>query len=275
MGSCLVPGHSRRPRSDRAEHPALKRARQKLASRDDSGAALIIALVFVVVGALALVSLVTFAGSALLDTAQLKSVRAVQYAAVGATDIAVQAVRYSPNAFDKPTLGPVTPPQNCLGTTSVPINGYRMSVDCSGSQGHLEAFGEGTFAIGSKIMGSPVTTVLITGTATYVGWEVISKAVPSSPPTMITSETNAAHTALLSAMATLTGTQTIVLVPPQQRIVNFYACLATTGTCTSSHFLVHAVINFSDVSAAGYECSASTTKTCGTSMVIEQWIVDR
>lgn len=255
--------------------PSTVAARLRRARRDESGAALVIALVFVVVGALTLVALVTFAGSALFGTAQLRAVRALQYAGNGATDIAIQAVRYSPTAFNKPTLSPVTPPQNCLGTTSVLINNYNVAVDCSGMQGHLEVFGKGTFTKGSTTMGSPATTVLITGSATYVGWQVKSSAVTVNPPTTIVSETNTAHTAKLSAPATSTGTFTFTLVPPQQRIVNFYACLVTKGTCSKTNYLVHAEVDFNDVASPTYACSKSTTKTCGTSVVVDQWIVNK
>lgn len=255
---------------------AALRARRRAAAADESGAVLILALIFVIVGALALAGLVTFAGSALISTAQLKSNRAMQYAADGATEIAIQAVRYSPDAYDKPTMSPVTPPQNCLGTNSVTINGYSVSVDCSGQQGHLEAFGKGVFTSTTPTIGSPVTTVLFTGTATYVGWEMKTAPVPTTPPTTVASETNTAHTVTLSAGAIASGTFTFTLVPHQQRIVDFYACLATSGTpCTSANAVVRAKVNFNDVSSPGYDCNATTTTTCGTSMVIEQWVVSR
>lgn len=267
--SCAVGG--RTPRAALA----VVRTRRRAAAADESGAVLILALIFVIVGALALVGLVTFAGSALIATSQLKSNRALQYAADGATEIAVQAVRYSPDAYDNPTMSPVTPPQNCLGPNSVTINGYTVSVDCSGQQGQLEAFGKGVFTPTTPTVGSPVTTVLFTGNATYVGWQMKTTPVPATPPTTVVTETNTAHTVTLSANAFATGTFTFTLVPHQQRIVNFYACLATTAPCSATNALVRAKVNFNDVASPGYDCNSTTTTTCGTSMVIEQWVVSK
>lgn len=254
---------------------AKGRGWSSLPNRDDSGAALIIALIFLIVGALAVAGLVTFAGTALMDTAQLKSTRALQYAADGATDIAIQAVRYSPDAYEKPTLSPATPPQNCLGPNSVLINGFHISVDCTGTKGQLEQFAEGVFTAGSRTVSSSGRTIFF-GDATFVGWRMVSTAVPLTPPTTITTENNTAHTVTLSASATTSSTVStpipFQLVPPQERIINFYACIATRGTCTASNSQVHAVVNFNDVSPPAYECSKMATTTCGTSMVIEQWV---
>jgi hypothetical protein len=253
--------------------------RIRAARRDESGAALILALVFVIVGALSLGGLLTFAGSALLDTANLKSARALDYAADGATDIAIQAVRYTPDAYQKPTGRPLTPPQNCLGPSSVQIDGYLVAVDCSGSIGSLPTYGEATFASGSPTISSPATTDLFSGNATFVGYEVQATAVPVTPPTTIVSETNSAHTATMSAPATLkakTALETITLFPPRERVVSFYACVATRGTCTSANSLLHAVVDFNDVSSSGsYACSSTSTTTCGTSLVVKQWVVTR
>ena len=91
------------------------------------------------------------------------------------------------------------------------------------------------------------------------------------------SETPTSTTLTLSAPATAgrTGSFTFTLVPPQQRIVSFYACVATRGTCTASNAIVHAVVNFNDVASPGYACNTSSTTTCGTSMVIDQWVVSK
>ena len=54
------------------------------------------ALVFVFAISLMLVALVSLAGNDLLNTSNLKSLRSLEYAADGAVDAAVQAVRYQP-----------------------------------------------------------------------------------------------------------------------------------------------------------------------------------
>jgi len=67
---------------------------RKCFGRDEAGATLILALVFVLVISLILISIVTLSGTNLIDTAQLQNTRSVQYAADGAVDAAIQAVRY-------------------------------------------------------------------------------------------------------------------------------------------------------------------------------------
>ncbi len=274
-----APGLARAAGAGSRWRPVVGRIRA--ARRDESGAALILALVFVIVGALSLGALLTFAGSALLNTANLASARALDYAADGATDIAIQAVRYTPDAYQQPTGLPLTPPQNCLGPSSVKIDGYLMAVDCSGSIGSLPTYGEATFASGSPTISSPATTDLFSGKATFVGYEVQATAVPVTPPTTIVSETNSAHTATMSASATLRTPTTpalepITLFPPRERVVSFYTCVATRGTCTSADSLLHAVVDFNDVSSSGsYACSSTSTTTCGTSLVVKQWVVTR
>ena len=269
-----APGLARAAGAGSRWRPVVGRIRA--ARRDESGAALILALVFVIVGALSLGALLTFAGSALLNTANLASARALDYAADGATDIAIQAVRYTPDAYQQPTGLPLTPPQNCLGPSSVKIDGYLMAVDCSGSIGSLPTYGEATFASGSPTISSPATTDLFSGKATFVGYEVQATAVPVTPPTTIVSETNSAHTATMSASAAGTALEPITLFPPRERVVSFYACVATRGTCTSADSLLHAVVDFNDVSSSGsYACSSTSTTTCGTSLVVKQWVVTR
>ncbi len=64
--------------------------------RSEEGAALIIALVFVVAIAWILVAIVSLTGTNLADTANLQNERAVEYTADATVDAAVQAVRYEP-----------------------------------------------------------------------------------------------------------------------------------------------------------------------------------
>jgi hypothetical protein len=94
-------------------------------SRHDEGAALVLALVFLVAVGLVLLAIVTFAGGSFRNTINLNSQRGVEYAADGATTAAAQATRYTYNTY--------TTPGNCLpgGQSSMTINGIAISVQCS------------------------------------------------------------------------------------------------------------------------------------------------
>src|SRR6202035_47505 len=81
---------------------------------DESGAVLVLALVFVIVMAIALLAVVSFAGDGLRNSANLKGQRALEYAADSATTAAIQTVRYSYYAFDG------SPPTNPSNTGCLP-----------------------------------------------------------------------------------------------------------------------------------------------------------
>lgn len=109
-------------------HPVLR-------SRDEDGAVLLLALVFIVVIAVVLSSLLTLTGNDLLNSSNLRTQRSVEYAADGAADAAVQAVRYSESAYMGAPQAclPSTPPAGSpssitIGEASNP--GVQITVDC-------------------------------------------------------------------------------------------------------------------------------------------------
>jgi hypothetical protein len=95
--------------------------------RDEQGAILILAMVFVLVISMSVLALLSVGGNSLLVTAQLRTQRAVSYAASGATDAAIQSVRYGYSAY--------TTAADCLpqSVASMSIGGVSMVVDCSGT----------------------------------------------------------------------------------------------------------------------------------------------
>ena len=248
-------------------------------ARDDTGAALILALVFLIVAALTLTALVSFAGTGLLDTAGFTSQRGLQYGANGALEIAVQNVRYQSGAY--PTL------RNCLGTTpntssSVQLTEYQQTADyrvyCKGTTVPVPIFTTAT------VSGTTVTTTrLFTTThASFVGYGF--SVVGSSTVTSIVAETTAAHTVQLKAPLP-SGTEHVELLPPFQRLVTFYACRATTcrmvtppthtvKVMTPKSVLVKAVVGFGDIASTGKDtCRTATMTSCGESYVVTQWTV--
>jgi hypothetical protein len=94
---------------------------------DETGAILILALVFVLLISVSIVALLTVGGNSLLVSSQLRTQRSIEYAADGATDAAVQAVRYSYNTY--------TTAADCLpeSVASMTISGIAVTVDCSGT----------------------------------------------------------------------------------------------------------------------------------------------
>jgi hypothetical protein len=101
--------------------------RRTPAGHDEAGAALILALVFVLAVASVGVTLVSATGSDILNSSNLKAQRSLEYAADGATSLATQNVRYSGNNYSTPG--------DCLPNgSSVSLDGVNVTVDCSQQQ---------------------------------------------------------------------------------------------------------------------------------------------
>jgi hypothetical protein len=108
------------------------------AGRDDAGAVLILALVFLLVVGGIVGSLAAWATNDLDNTAHFTSARSLQYAAESAVELAIQNIRYTPlllatQADPTPTLN-ASPPVACWGTApSEPpaVDGQSLAVWCS------------------------------------------------------------------------------------------------------------------------------------------------
>ncbi len=96
------------------------------ASRDEAGAVLILALVFVVIIAFMLVALVDLTGNDLLNTLNLRNQRSVEYAADGSVDAAIEMVRFQPAEGGLHQSCPVT---SFTGPNS--LNGIAIWVYCA------------------------------------------------------------------------------------------------------------------------------------------------
>ena len=272
---------------------ALKAAiAEKRSDADDTGAALILALVFLIVAALTLTALVTFAGTGLLDTAGFTSQRSLQYGANGAVEIAIQNVRYQATSY--------TALKNCLGTTtdsSVQLTEYQRTaqyrVYCQGYQvpatSPVTAFSS-TASVTSLHHRIVTTSELFTVHLTsWIGYGILGTGISTSPMTSVVAETTNANTVTLSRTATVTGTVSIRLVSPFQRLVTFYACRSATcplpatnsklrqeysPTTNRGGYLVKAVVGFGDLASTGADtCSTASIRTCGESMIVTQWTV--
>ena len=271
----------------------LGAARSKLGRRDDTGASLILALVFVVVAALSVGGLLTFSGGALLDTAQLKAQRGLEYGADSATEIALQAVRYRPAYYP-------TGPADCLGTPTVTVKEdtatYVFAVYCKGSHAPTTLRGAaGGASITVKGGVATVTTAaLFAKSRTFVGYAIedTKGGIPTTPVATIISETNKPthHTVVLSTSAVTPETaDTITLISVYQRFITFFTCrssctptklsdmmagrTATPGDRTPNLMIV-ATVDFRDrTSLNGSACTTSSSATCGTADSVRQWVV--
>lgn len=250
-------------------------SRSAAARHDDSGVTLILALVFLVVGALAVTALVSFAGGALLNTANLQSQRAVEYAADSATEIAVQAVRYRPDYYATAA--------NCLTPTpatsqSITIDTHAMSVYCSGTTTSNSAPVSGPGAISATLHKATSSSLFTTvpGTpnvTTFKGWEITDSLKKIPATSSILTESNASHSVTMSKPATAAAsTDYFTLVPPRERTVSFYTCPTARAPCNKANAIVTAVVDFNDSSSVGHECTSSSSQSCGTSMTIASWV---
>ena len=114
-----------RERRAQSKHLALPHR-----GRDESGAVMILALVFLVVVALIVTALLTWVGTSLTANAEYANERATEAAATSAVNLAIQNSRYSFSA----AMVNASPPVPCWGTSatsSVTIDNVTVDVWCS------------------------------------------------------------------------------------------------------------------------------------------------
>jgi hypothetical protein len=103
-------------------------AQRQLDAHDERGAILVLALVFVLAIGLTVVSLANLATNDTVNSTNLANQRSLEYAADGATSMAVQNVRYSGNPY-------TSSPASCLPNgSSVNFGGTSMWVSCTRQQ---------------------------------------------------------------------------------------------------------------------------------------------
>ena len=97
--------------------------RRKAPSPDEGGVSLVLALVMLIVLSLIFLAVANSSIANITNVSNLRSQRSTEYAASGATAMAVQNVRYS--GFSSSMLAPCLP-----GPTTVEINEVTIEVDC-------------------------------------------------------------------------------------------------------------------------------------------------
>jgi hypothetical protein len=103
--------------------------------RDDSGASLILAMVYIVTVGLIVGTLATWASNDLNNTVVFRGQASLDAAATGMTKLAIQYVRYNPLITNTQQVGVASPPVACWGGTDVtqiqPIDNDQVAVWCS------------------------------------------------------------------------------------------------------------------------------------------------
>ena len=100
-------------------------------ARDEAGAILILALVFLVAVGGVVGSLATWATNDLHNTTAFTTARTLQYAESGAVDTAMQNIRYTPLLTSTQNANPPAPCWGSGSTSQVTINGSNVDVWCS------------------------------------------------------------------------------------------------------------------------------------------------
>jgi hypothetical protein len=96
------------------------------AGRNESGSALILAMVFLLLGSLVVLPLATYANTSNVTSASLQQQRNIDYAAEGLTSGAIQAARYVAGSTSTcPTF-----PTPVASTIAVKLNGVWMRTTC-------------------------------------------------------------------------------------------------------------------------------------------------
>lgn len=97
--------------------------------RDDRGATLVLAMIFLLVGSLLVLALTNLTGASVLNSNNTRAQHNVEYAAEGAVDAAIQARLYK--IFSTGTSCPdfTTP------TSAMQVNGVDINVNCTATAG--------------------------------------------------------------------------------------------------------------------------------------------
>ena len=101
--------------------------RVRRGSKDESGAILILALVYIVVVSVIVLAMSSWATNDLKNTTVFTNVNSTNYAATSATDVAIQSIRYNPIPSATPGGGAATPYAECWVPTSGTVS--QLTVD--------------------------------------------------------------------------------------------------------------------------------------------------
>lgn len=206
------------------------------------------ALIFLTVGSLLVVSIANLSGSNLLNASAVQAQRNVEYAADAGMDGAIQSVRYHGSCESFPKSG------------SLQDAGFNVFVSCNGSP-----------ILKVQVSG---TTLTLTGSSSAssfvpedVGQQVYDPNIGNGGFTTVSAYVNS--TTLTIASAASAPDSNAVVGNSFERIVLFSACVSSSAisSCTPSKAVITAVADFHDTDKSGNPAP-------GYNMVIDRWNVN-
>lgn len=215
----------------------------------ERGAVLVLALIFLIVGSLLALALTTLSSTNLTNTANFVNLRAVNYAADGAMDGAIQQVRYHGDCESFPKTG------------NLKLGSAYVFVSCSNTSLPIIT---ALATAGSTTLTSPSSSFL----SAYALTEQPVVDSSGAQIATISAVSSDGKTAALSSAAPASGT---VYVGEQgQRFDTFKACVSTSAisSCTTSPEIT-AMVLFNDINRAVTPPVAAT----GYSATVESWVV--
>jgi len=223
--------------------------------RDEAGATLILALLFMVVIGLIVGGLATWTSNSLTDTVAFAQVRSSQFALSSASQVAIQSIRYTPLLGTSPPLAPspqtlnASPPTYCWGTTADSYGGTELTTQNDAVEVYCSTVWNPTSAATRVVTISACLQSLL--------------PVPPSTPSAATT------------CAKTPGLQTIVTFDDYSSsapTINPGPCVSTCGTGMTINSSVSrsgppTVIGLSSQSGPAYPVNGSTVTVTGTDFV--------
>ena len=237
----------------------------------ESGAILILALVFLLVAGVIIGSLVTWSSNDILNTSNLQGGRSLVYSADGATDVAIQSARY-------------TAPDSLTTALSAGQTGITQLTDTNTSTNGLNA----PIAAGDQVtIGSGATAQTVTATAnaainaTTVSVASFTSTYNQPVNTVIYDDacngTSPSVTIGGNAMSVWCSSLVWTPLSASTRVETFSACPSSqsASACTASPY-VQAVVTFDDyptpigpANPPGVACALY----CGAGLTVDSWVV--
>jgi hypothetical protein len=237
---------------------------EKTERGDETGAVLILALVFLLVAGVIIGSLVTWSSDDLLNTSNLQGSRSLVYSAGGATDIAIQGARY-------------TAPDSLTTALTAGQTGITQLTDSNGLNAPIAAGDSVT--IGSGATAQTVTaTAAAAINATTISVASFTSTYAQPANTVIYDDTcNGTSPSVTIGGNAMSVWCSLVWTPESAstRVETFSACPATqsASACTANPY-VQAVVTFDDYpTPIGLATTSACTAYCGAGMTVNSWVV--
>lgn len=241
---------------------------------DERGAVLILALLFLVIGVVAVGALAFQVTNDVTNSSHFRTVRSLQYAAKSSTNLAIQNIRYTPLLSGSQTTLNASPPAPCWlnSHTAIATNGT-TTLTFTGNE--ITSITVGMTATGAGITGLATVTAVNTGTNVVTISGTISTLTTSSYVfTGINPESELASIDGEPAMASWCSTSWTP-ISANTRTVTISTCPASTAAqqCAAAP-LLQAVVSYDDYppQEATPPSTAPCSLYCGTSMITNSWV---